>query len=91
LTEKGVKSTVELRFGEANQNILSYLEDKSPQPQMVAMATHANSYLGRVVAGSITEEVICKSHFPLLTVHIPATAKKKAKTETAQKQRESVS
>jgi nucleotide-binding universal stress UspA family protein len=77
LTAEGVKSTVEVRFGTANQNILGYLEDKSAQ--MVAMATHANSYLGRVVAGSIAEEVICKSHYPLLTVHIPATAKKAVK------------
>jgi nucleotide-binding universal stress UspA family protein len=35
------------------------------------MATHARHELGQVVLGSVAEEVLRKSHFPVLMVPIP--------------------
>jgi nucleotide-binding universal stress UspA family protein len=63
----GVTIIKEVRIGNPPTEILHYAD--AIKPTMLAMATHARSAIGQIVMGSIAEEVLNKSHLPVLLVH----------------------
>jgi nucleotide-binding universal stress UspA family protein len=67
LKQKRVKSEIVVKMGVIGDTILDYIIEA--KPQLVAMATHARNYLGRMVLGSVADEVVRQSHLPVLMVH----------------------
>jgi nucleotide-binding universal stress UspA family protein len=67
LTQKGISSRIAVEIGLTTENILNYIAHN--KPQMIAMATHARNYLGRLVLGSVADELIRKTNLPVLLVH----------------------
>jgi nucleotide-binding universal stress UspA family protein len=75
-SKSGVVFSKEVRVGDPPREILNYVE--GVKPAIIAMATHARSAVGQIIMGSIAEEILNKSHLPILMVH---TAPKTAKVE----------
>ena len=69
LVDEGVDSKSEVRFGEPGEVILSTASERGCD--LIAMSTHAKSGLGRILMGSVTEEVIRGSGTPVLTIKPP--------------------
>jgi nucleotide-binding universal stress UspA family protein len=66
LEEAGFKVETAVRFGEAAQEISDFVEYQ--HVDMVVMATHGRSGLGRVVMGSVAEKVLRSLHVPVMMV-----------------------
>jgi nucleotide-binding universal stress UspA family protein len=73
----GITLKGEVLVGNPATEILQYVSQL--KPTILAMATHARSAIGQIVMGSVAEEVLNKSHLPVLMVH---TAPQKALAET---------
>lgn len=73
---------VEMPITRPAEEIVDY-SDKA-RATLVAMATHARSNLGRLVFGSVSDEVLRHTHTPVLFLHptyTPAAALEKANSE----------
>lgn len=69
LRKQGYEVTTEVHFGDAAERIIEYVNDMDID--MVAMATHGRTGLGRLVLGSITEQVLHRLHVPVLLMRAP--------------------
>jgi nucleotide-binding universal stress UspA family protein len=63
----GVPVKKAIRIGNTVDQILDYV--RTTNPCMLAMATHGRNRMGDFFLGSVAEEVIRRSHLPVLTVH----------------------
>lgn len=68
LRKQGYTVTAEVHFGDTAERIVDYARDMNID--MIAMATHGRTGLGRLVSGSIAEEVLHNLHLPLLLLHV---------------------
>ena len=66
LGDEGVEASTAVTFGTPAEAILKTARDHSCD--LIAMSTHARSGLGRLLMGSVTEEVIRGSNVPVLTI-----------------------
>jgi nucleotide-binding universal stress UspA family protein len=66
ITEKGIDCIKVVRLGEPVEQILEYL--KWLEPSLLVMSTHARGRLGRLVLGSISQEIVGQSQLPVLLV-----------------------
>lgn len=69
----GVTMETRLEMGEAGAIILSVARDT--HCQMIVMGTHGRSGLGRLLMGSVAEEVVRKAPCPVLTLKAEAPLK----------------
>ncbi len=69
LKRPGVTVKSEVKFGNAADEIVSFAGNI--QADMIAMATHGRSGLGRWVLGSVTERVVRAGNTPVLLVRVP--------------------
>jgi nucleotide-binding universal stress UspA family protein len=74
LSEKGTNCVKVVRFGEAADQIIGVATEVSAT--LLVMATHARGRIGQFMLGSVSEEVMRRSHLPVLMLH---TARKSAK------------
>jgi nucleotide-binding universal stress UspA family protein len=72
LEEAGFTVEREVRFGDAVEEIVAFAEEA--KVDMMAMATHGRSGLSRLTMGSTADEVLRRSHIPVLVVRPSATA-----------------
>ncbi len=66
LGDAGVEASTAVEFGTPAEAILKASRDHGCD--LIAMSTHARSGLGRLLMGSVTEEVIRGSSVPVLTI-----------------------
>jgi nucleotide-binding universal stress UspA family protein len=66
LREKGLKVQCVTMIGSPAEAIVSYAEDN--RFDLVALATHGRSGLGRLVFGSVADHVVRKSKRPILLI-----------------------
>lgn len=64
LIQEGYDVTTEVHFGDAAQRIIEYVNDTDVD--LVAMATHGRTGLGRLVLGSVAERVLRSVSTPVL-------------------------
>jgi nucleotide-binding universal stress UspA family protein len=64
LAEQGARVRVAFMTGEPSEEILKFAE--ALRPTLLAMSTHGRTGLKRVLRGSVAEEVLRRSSFPLL-------------------------
>lgn len=64
LQHEGYTVHVEVHFGDAAQRIIEYVNDEDVD--LVAMATHGRSGIGRLVLGSVAERVLRGVNVPVL-------------------------
>ncbi len=64
LQQEGYKVDVEVHFGDAAQRIIDFVNDEDID--LVAMATHGRSGIGRLVLGSVAERVLRGVTVPVL-------------------------
>lgn len=64
LQQEGYWVSVEVHFGDAAQRIIDFVNDE--QIDLVAMATHGRSGIGRLVLGSVAERVLRGVNVPVL-------------------------
>jgi nucleotide-binding universal stress UspA family protein len=64
LRKQGYEVTSEVHFGDAAERIIDYVKDMDID--MVAMTTHGRTGLGRLVLGSVAEQVVHRLHVPVL-------------------------
>lgn len=69
LKKRGVTVRSEVKFGSAADEIVRFAEEI--KADMVAMATHGRSGLGRWVLGSVAERVVRAGNTPVLLVRVP--------------------
>jgi len=74
LSEKKITVSFESAVGSAGQAIIEY--SGSHGIELIALATHGRSGLGRVILGSVADYVIRHSDLPVLLIH-PSKAKLK--------------
>jgi nucleotide-binding universal stress UspA family protein len=67
LREKGIEVDAITTGALAVESILSTADEIGAD--LIALATHGRTGLGRVVLGSVTDSVIRRSHLPCLVVH----------------------
>jgi nucleotide-binding universal stress UspA family protein len=79
LKQKGVQSQIVVKIGATGDTILDYLAET--KPQLMAMATHARNYLGRMVLGSVADEIVRQSYLPVLMVHRQKQIEQPAETK----------
>jgi nucleotide-binding universal stress UspA family protein len=72
ITAMGFNSVKVVRIGNAADEITDYVS--KVQASMVVMATHARGRLGSVLMGSVAEEIVRRSHLPVMVIHsqVPA-------------------
>lgn len=68
LRERGYKAEAELRSGSAADAILEAAE--AHQADLIAMATHGRSSIGRLLLGSVAQRVLNRTTVPLLLIHL---------------------
>lgn len=73
LTAAGFEVTTDVWFGKPVHEIEAYIAHE--QVDLVAMATHGRTGLGRVIFGSVAEHVSHHSKTPILLIHPVAEAK----------------
>jgi nucleotide-binding universal stress UspA family protein len=78
LLGKGVNCVKVVRFGEAAEQIIEAATEVNAN--LLVMATHARGRIGQFMLGSVSEEVMRRSHLPVLMLH---TARKPAKAHAA--------
>ena len=66
LDEDGVEAATAVKFGTPAESILAAVAEHGCD--LIAMSTHARHGLGRILMGSVTEEVIRGSKVPVLTI-----------------------
>lgn len=66
---KGAKVTTEVRSGRAAREIVAVATSRGTD--LIVMGTHGRTGLGRLLMGSIAEEVVRKAPCPVLTVKEP--------------------
>ena len=66
LGDTGVDASTAVTFGTPAEGILKTAGEQGCD--LIAMSTHARSGLGRLLVGSVTEEVIRGSNVPVLTI-----------------------
>ena len=66
LSDAGVEASVTSSLGSAAEEIVRLAERQGCD--LIAMATHGRSVLGRAVLGSVTDKVVHSSHIPTLTL-----------------------
>jgi nucleotide-binding universal stress UspA family protein len=71
LRDRDVETRIELRIGDAAEEILAFARDE--KPLFIAMTTHGRRGLDRLRLGSVVEEVLRRSDVPLLVAR-PDTA-----------------
>ncbi|MBX3010327.1 MAG: universal stress protein [Caldilineaceae bacterium] len=69
LRQAGYEVTAEVHFGDAAERIIEYVTDM--EIDMVAMATHGRTGLGRFVLGSVAEQTLRRLHVPVLLLRPP--------------------
>lgn len=74
--DKGITMIKEVLVGNATTEIMDYA--KKVKADMLAMATHARSAIGQIFMGSVAEEVLNKTHLPVLLVHTTAKVASKS-------------
>lgn len=70
-----ISVTRHIRYGHPAEEIL--LQARQSNADMIVMGTHGRSGLGRLLMGSVAEEVIRKAACPVLTVKIPLPGSEK--------------
>ena len=66
LGDAGVEASTAVSFGTPARAILKAAQEQGCD--LIAMSTHARSGIGRLLMGSVTEEVIRGSNLPVLTI-----------------------
>lgn len=66
LDKKGVKHTAVVKEGPVTGSILQAATDE--QADLIAMATHGRTGVAHLFLGSVAEEVVRKSHIPVLLI-----------------------
>ncbi len=81
LLNRGFKCFKALRTGDPTEEILKYAHEI--QASALAMATHARGKVGQFFLGSVAEDVMRRSHLPVLMVHTqtPALLQEISKTK----------
>ena len=69
LKQPGVTVKTEVKFGTAADEIISFADEI--HADMVAMATHGRSGIGRWVLGSVADRVLRAGNTPVLLVRVP--------------------
>lgn len=64
LEAKGYQVQYEVHFGEPAQRIIDYVQDMNMD--LIAMASHGRTGIGRLVLGSVAERVLRGVHIPVL-------------------------
>lgn len=64
---RGVNVKCEVTGGPVADSILDYAE--GAQADLIAMSTHGRSGLARLVIGSVAEQIVQRSHLPVLLIH----------------------
>jgi nucleotide-binding universal stress UspA family protein len=83
-SEPGIRDLrVETKLIEGNPAKEIINTAKEIKPELIVMGTHGRTGLGRLLMGSVAEEVVRKSPFPVLTVKTPLPGAQPVK-ETAQ-------
>jgi nucleotide-binding universal stress UspA family protein len=84
LHEPSCAPTVEYRVldGDAAREIVGIARETACD--LIVMGTHGRSGLGRLLIGSVAEQVLRTAHCPVLTVKIPATNNLPAKSMPAE-------
>ena len=67
LKEAGYTVSVEVRFGDPAQKILTFIEEENVD--LVAMSTHGRTGASKLIFGSVAEKVINKVRVPILLLH----------------------
>jgi len=83
LSQQEVQTTTLVKIGNPAEEIVAYAG--VVKPGMLALATHARNTVGKFFMGSVADEVLHKSHLPLLLVHTAAPAKVLRETEILEK------
>jgi nucleotide-binding universal stress UspA family protein len=66
LRQQGLAVDTEVAFGSAGHAVVAYAEDHDID--LIALATHGHSGLGRLVFGSVAEHVLRESNKPILVI-----------------------
>lgn len=66
LRDKGIDTTVVIRSGEPDEEILEEIDGKDYD--LVAMATHGHSFIGDILFGSVSRTLKHKISLPLLLI-----------------------
>jgi len=64
LRSNGVNASLDVREGKPAEQILAYAREKGVD--LIALSTHGRTGIGRVLVGSVTEEVLRKATAPVL-------------------------
>jgi len=72
LRAKGVTATCEVREGRAATEILAAA--RASKADLIAMATHGRTGLGRLLFGSVAEEVLRQASIPVFMIRQPESA-----------------
>lgn len=67
LLDKGISCSTLVQYGQAPDQIIDYAQEIGAN--LIAMATHARSRIGQWMLGSVAEQVMSRSHLPVLLVH----------------------
>ena len=68
LSKKGLRASIHLALGAPTEEILATA--KTTGADLIAIATHARSALGRLVFGSVAETVLRASSIPVLMIRM---------------------
>ena len=68
LSKKGLRASIHLALGVPTEEILAMA--KTTGADLIAIATHARSALGRLVFGSVAETVLRASSIPVLMIRM---------------------
>jgi len=71
-TESGVCVEPEIREGEPANEILAAVREEACD--LIVMGTHGRTGVGRLLLGSVAEQVVRKAHCPVLTMKMPVQA-----------------
>lgn len=69
--DAGLDVRLLIRFGHAVDQVLSCAEVN--QPLMIIMGTHAKRGLSRVLSGSLSDQILSRSDFPVLLIRVEAS------------------
>jgi nucleotide-binding universal stress UspA family protein len=79
-SEPGIRDLrLETKLAEGNPAKEILATANEIKPELIVMGTHGRTGLGRLLMGSVAEEVVRKSPFPVLTVKTPIPAPRVAK------------
>jgi nucleotide-binding universal stress UspA family protein len=67
LNERGINCATVVKIGNAATEVVEYAN--AIKTSLIAMATHARGTVGEFLIGSVADEVVRKSHLPVVLVH----------------------